>query len=119
MSAMPALPEYRSRKLLTGEGVPVVEGVFFPAGAGLPEPPPAPPAYVKAQIPGATSRASRGLVRHVTDNEAMRMAMRELLSPGPWGQSEGVLVTSPAELYGEYYAACTLDLGGEGKLPRG
>jgi len=116
---MPALPEYRTRKLLAGEDVPVVEGVFFPAGAGVPEPPPAPPAYVKAQIPGATSRASRGLVRHVTDSEAMSLAMRELLSPGPWGQSEGVLVTSPAELYGEYYAACTLDLGGEGKLPRG
>ena len=116
---MPALPEYRTRKLLAGQGVPVVEGVFYPAGAGVPEPPPDPPAYVKAQIPGATSRASRGLVRHVTDGEAMRLAMRELLSPGPWGQSEGVLVTSPAELYGEYYAACTLDIGGEGRLPGG
>ncbi len=116
---MPALPEYRTRRLLAGEGVPLVEASFYPAGSGVPEPPPAPPAYVKAQIPGATSRASRGLVRHITDSEAMSRALRELLAPGAWGQAEGVLLTRPAELYGEYYAACTLDLGGEGRLPSG
>jgi len=116
---MPALPEYRTRRLLSAGDVPLVGGRFYPSGSGEPDPLPEPPAYVKAQIPGATSRASRGLVRHVTDTEAMRLAMRELLSPGPWGLAEGVLVTDPAELYGEYYAACTLDFGGEGRLPSG
>lgn len=116
---MPALPEYRTRKLLADQDVPLVEGRFIPAGADVPDPPPEPPAYVKAQIPGATSRASQGLVRHVTDAQAMGRALEELLSPGPRGRAEGVLLTSPAELYGEYYAACTLDMGGEGRLPRG
>jgi succinyl-CoA synthetase beta subunit len=116
---MPALPEYRTRRLLSAEDVPLVKGVFYPAASGEPDPAPPPPAYVKAQIPGATSRASQGLVRHITDDEAMRLAMRELLAPGPWGRAEGVLVTEPAELYGEYYAACTLDFGSEGRLPSG
>ena len=119
MSDMPALPEYRTRMLLAAHGVPLVQGRFFPASAGMPDPLPKPPAYVKAQIPGATSRASRGLVRHVTDSEAMALSMKELLSPGSWGSAEGVLVTSPAELYGEYYAACTLDYGREGSNPAG
>ena len=52
---MPALPEYKTRILLENRGVPLVPGVFL---TELPKDPPVPSVYLKAQIPGATSRAA-------------------------------------------------------------
>ncbi len=56
---MSALPEYKTRVLLENEEVPLVEGVFVAANSALPDPLPQTPVYLKAQIPGATSRACR------------------------------------------------------------
>lgn len=116
---MPALPEYKTRELLAKEGVPLVEGVFVPAGAQWPANLPEPPVYLKAQIPGATSRAAHGLVRRVNNQAELEAGLTELLAPGPWGQVEGVLVATAVKMVGEYYAACMLDLGSEDKLPGG
>ena len=116
---MSALPEYKTRVLLDGEGVPLVEGVFVAAGAELPDPLPEPPVYLKAQIPGATSRAAQGLVRRCDNKEQLNSGLKELLAPGSWGQAEGVLVANAVKMKGEYYAACMLDFGSAEKLPHG
>ena len=116
---MAALPEYKTRVLLENEGVPLVEGVFVAVGSDLPDPLPDPPVYLKAQIPGATSRAAHGLVRRVDAAGEMDAGLRELLNPGPWGLAEGVLITQPVRMVGEYYAACMLDFGSAEKLPGG
>jgi succinyl-CoA synthetase beta subunit len=116
---MPALPEYKTRTLLASEGVPLVDGVFVPAGSDLPVPSPIPPVYLKAQIPGTTSRAAHGLVRRAETVEKIEADLKELSAPGAWGRTEGVLITDAVDMVAEYYAACTLDLGGEGRLPGG
>lgn len=116
---MSALPEYKTRVLLESEGVPLVEGVFVAAGAELPDPLPEPPVYLKAQIPGATSRAAQGLVRRCDTKEQLDSGLKELLAPGSWGQAEGVLVAGAVKMTGEYYAACMLDFGNAEELPHG
>lgn len=116
---MSALPEYKTRVLLENEGVPLVDGVFVVAGTDIPSDLPAPPVYLKAQIPGATSRAAQGLVRRCDTSEQMQSGLKELLAPGDWGQAEGVLVAGAVEMTGEYYAACMLDFGSAEKLPGG
>ena len=79
---MPALPEYKTRTLLDGEGVPLVDGVFVAAGSDMPLELPSPPVYLKAQIPGATSRAAQGLVRRVETRKKIEADLKELLAPG-------------------------------------
>ncbi|MDJ0763937.1 MAG: hypothetical protein QNJ97_13230 [Myxococcota bacterium] len=116
---MSALPEYKTRVLLEGQGVPLVNGVFVAAGSAIPDDLPAPPVYLKAQIPGATSRAAHGLVRRCDTKEELNANLAELLAPGAWGQAEGVLVASAVDMVGEYYAACMLDFGSAEKLPGG
>ncbi len=116
---MAALPEYQTRVLLDTKEVPLVEGVFVAAGAELPEPLPQTPVYLKAQIPGATSRAAQGLVRRCDTKEQLQSGLKELLAPGSWGQAEGVLVANAVKMTGEYYAACMLDFGSAAKLPHG
>ena len=116
---MSALPEYKTRVLLGNEGVPLVDGVFVAAGSEIPDDLPAPPVYLKAQIPGATSRAAHGLVRRADTVEEMKAGLKELLAPGAWGQAEGVLVAGAVKMVGEYYAACMLDFGSADKLPGG
>jgi len=116
---MAALPEYKTRVLLDREGVPLVEGVFVAAGAHFPDPLPNPPVYLKAQIPGATSRAAHGLVRRCDTKEQLEKGLRELLGPGSWGQAEGVLVANAVAMKGEYYAACMIDFGSAAELPHG
>jgi succinyl-CoA synthetase beta subunit/NAD-dependent dihydropyrimidine dehydrogenase PreA subunit len=116
---MTALPEYKTRHLLADQGVPLVNGMFVAAVSDIPSSLPEPPVYLKAQIPGATSRASQGLVRRIDSGLEMEAALKELLSPGIWGQAEGVLITDAVEMVGEYYVACMLDLGGAEKLPGG
>lgn len=116
---MSALPEYKTRVLLENENVPLVDGVFVAAGSDLPVPLPEPPVYLKAQIPGATSRAAHGLVRRADTKEKIEAGLKELLAPGAWGQAEGVLVAKGVKMKGEYYAACMLDFGSAAKLPGG
>jgi succinyl-CoA synthetase beta subunit/NAD-dependent dihydropyrimidine dehydrogenase PreA subunit len=116
---MGALPEYKTRVLLENEECPLVEGVFVAAGSDIPDALPNPPVYLKAQIPGATSRAAHGLVRRADTKEAMEAGLKELLAAGPWGQAEGVLVASAVTIVKEYYAACMLDFGSAEKLPGG
>lgn len=116
---MSALPEYKTRVLLEGEKVPLVDGVFVAADSEIPGTLPEPPVYLKAQIPGATSRAAHGLVRRADTVEQLRSGLEELLAPGPWGQAEGVLVAGAVKMVGEYYAACMLDFGSAEKLPGG
>jgi len=105
--------------LLGNEEVPLVGGVYVAAGEDLPEQLPAAPQYLKAQIPGATSRAAHGLVRRVETDDELKASLAELLAPGPWGQVEGVLIAEPVKMTGEYYAACMLDFGSAEKLPGG
>ncbi len=116
---MPALPEYKTRELLANIGIPIVEGIFVAATSPIPRDLPEPPVFLKAQIPGATSRAKHGLVRRADTREGLLKDLKELLAPGPWGQAEGVLVAKGADLVGEYYAACTLDFGSAERLPSG
>ena len=116
---MAALPEYQTRVLLKNEEVPLVQGVFVAAGAQIPDPLPAPPVYLKAQIPGGTSRAAQGLVRRCDSKEQLQSDLNELLAPGSWGQAEGVLVANSVDMKGEYYAASMLDFGSAEKLPHG
>ncbi len=116
---MSALPEYKTRVLLENEGVPLVNGVFVGAGEDIPADLPQPPVYLKAQIPGATSRAAHGLVRRCDTKEEMDAGLKELLAPGAWGQAEGVLVAGAVKMAHEYYAACMLDFGSAEKLPGG
>ena len=116
---MPALPEYRTRELLAREGVPLVEGTFFPASEPIPAERPPLPLFLKAQIPGATSRAAHGLVRSVTTPQALQTGLAELIAPGPWGRAEGVLLAQSVTLQREYYAACLLDFGSADRAPGG
>ena len=116
---MPALPEYKTRELLARGEVPIVEGFFVAAGSPLPDPLPSPTIYLKAQIPGATSRKAHGLVRRADSAQEIEAGLKELLAPGPWGQAEGVLVAKAADLVGEYYAACLMDFGTGDRLPCG
>ena len=80
---MSALPEYKTRVLLDNEGVPLVGGVFVAAGEEIPADLPAPPVYLKAQIPGATSRAAHGLVRRCDTVDELQAGLKELLAAGP------------------------------------
>ncbi len=116
---MPALPEYRTRTLLERENVPLVQGFFVKRAEELPRDLPGMPLYLKAQIPGATSRMSKGLVRRVDSEKELKDNLHELLNQEKWGKPEGVLVTEGLELEAEYYAGCTLDFGSEERLPGG
>ncbi len=116
---MSALPEYRTRILLERENVPLVKGVFVTQVAEHPEDLPEMPVYLKAQIPGATSRKSRGLVRRIDTPDEFVKNLNILLSPGEWGLAEGVLITEGVDLIAEYYAGCMLDFGSRDKLPGG
>lgn len=116
---MSALPEYKTRVLLANEGVPLVGGVFVAAGSEPSDALPEPPVYLKAQIPGATSRAAHGLVRRTDTKDQLQGGLKELLAPGAWGQAEGVLVANAVKMVGEYYAACMLDFGSADRLPGG
>lgn len=116
---MTALPEYKTRKLLQNEEVPLVEGIFVAAGSNIPKAFPEPPVYLKAQIPGATNRMAHGLVRRTDTREEMENGIKELLSPGPRGRSEGVLICSAVNIVKEYYAACMLDFGSADTVPGG
>ncbi len=116
---MPALPEYKTRILLENLGVPLVPGVFVPPGADRSQPLPKPPLYLKAQIPGTTSRAAKGLVRRADSRDQVESDLRELLGPSAYGQAEGVLMTGAVHMAAEYYAACMLELGGRKALPGG
>jgi len=71
---MPALPEYRTRILLQRENVPLVPGVFVSPGEEYPSKLPEMPVFLKAQIPGATSRKSQGLVRRIDSPSELRPA---------------------------------------------
>lgn len=116
---MSALPEYRTRILLESENVPLVSGVFVKPGESTPQDIPELPIFLKAQIPGATSRKSHGLVRRVDTCEELEHNLNILLSPGKWGQAEGVLITEGLDLETEYYAGCMLDFGTGDRLPGG
>lgn len=116
---MPALPEYRTRILLQRENVPLVPGVFVSPGQEQTEDLPEMPVYLKTQIPGATSRKSKGLVRRIESRDQLEENLHSLLSPGEWGEPEGVLITRGVDLKAEYYAGCTLDLGSRDRLPGG
>jgi len=116
---MPALPEYKTRVLLENGGVPIVGGVFVAAGQDIPADVPETPVYIKAQIPGATSRAAQGLVRRCDTKDDLVKGLKELLAPGPWGQVEGVLVANAVKMVGEIYVACMLDFGSRKRLPGG
>lgn len=116
---MAALPEYKTRVLLAREEVPLVDALFIAAGSDPPRPLPRPPVYLKAQIPGATSRAASGRVRRADTEEQIEQGLKALLAPGAGDQAEGVLVARGIDLIGEYYAACMLDFGSAEKLPGG
>ncbi len=116
---MSALPEYRTRILLERENVPLVTGIFVAPGDDYPEILPEMPLYLKAQIPGATSRKKSGLVLRVDTLHEFREKMNILLSPGEWGQAEGVLITEGLDIKAEYYAGCMLDFGSKNELPGG
>ncbi|MEN8209453.1 MAG: ATP-grasp domain-containing protein [Candidatus Fermentibacteria bacterium] len=116
---MSALPEYRTRVLLQRNNVQLVDGVFVSPGEEYPASIPEMPLYLKAQIPGATSRKKHGLVRRVDTHEELEQNLDILLSPGVWGQAEGVLITKGLDLMAEYYAGCMLDFGSENRLPGG
>ncbi len=116
---MPALPEYLTRTLLGNFGVPVVDGYFVMTGDDLPVELPELPIFLKAQIPGATSRKKHGLVRKVETISEFHSNLDELLSPGDWGQADGVLLAKGLNLKAEYYAGCMLDFGSQKQLPGG
>ena len=116
---MPALPEYKTRILLANEGVSLVDGVFVAAGSDRLDTLPKPPVFLKAQIPGAKNRAAHGLVRRADNKEQLKFDLKELLTPGVWGQTEGVLITNAVDVVVEYYAACMVNHGSAGKLPGG
>jgi succinyl-CoA synthetase beta subunit len=116
---MPPLTEYRTRTLLAGQHVPLVEADFVPAGSAPSQGVPPLPVYVKAQIPGATSRAAKGLVRRIETAEALRQALHELLDTKAHPDCEGVLVARPVTMKAEYYIACMLDFGSADRLPGG
>lgn len=110
---MPALPEYKTRVLLKNHGVPLAPGVFL---SEIPDVFPEPVVYLKAQIPGATSRAASGLVRRASTQEEVATGLKDLLGRN---NCHGVLATEAVDIVKEYYAACLLSFGSEGKLPGG
>ncbi|MCK4806565.1 MAG: hypothetical protein KAT09_02915, partial [Candidatus Aegiribacteria sp.] len=116
---MSSLPEYRTRILLERENVPLVKGIFVNPGEEHPSYLPEMPLYLKAQIPGATSRKKQGLVRRIDTHEELEENLNILLSPGKWGLAEGVLITEGLDLSAEYYAGCMLDFGSKERLPGG
>ncbi len=110
---MPALPEYKTRILLENHDVPLVPAVFHDA---MPEILPEPVVFLKAQIPGATSRAGRGLVRRASTPDEIANGLRELLAEE---NCQGVLSAQAVDIKKEYYAACLLDFGDGENLPGG
>ncbi|OPL18603.1 MAG: hypothetical protein AVO35_04535 [Candidatus Aegiribacteria sp. MLS_C] len=116
---MPALPEYRTRKLLERYGIPLVRGVFIAPGQDVPAALPGMPVYVKAQVPGATGRKSSGLVRRADSMEHLPSVLADVLESGSAGRYEGTLITEGLDLKAEYYAGCTLDLGSRDRPPGG
>lgn len=110
---MPALPEYLTRVLLESEGVPVVPGVMLssaPAAvSGF-------PVFLKAQIPGATSRKSAGLVRKVDSASELDAVLPDLLSRD---RCEGVLAAEAVDIELELYAGVVFDAGSSTSLPGG
>ena len=110
---MPALPEYKTRVLLENHGVPLVPAVFHDK---MPEVLPEPIVFLKAQIPGATSRAGKGLVRRAANPEDISIGLRELLAAD---NCQGVLSAAAVDIKKEYYAACLLDFGDGENLPGG
>jgi len=110
---MPALPEYKTRVLLENHGVPLVPAVFHDV---MPEILPEPVVFLKAQIPGATSRAGRGLVRKASTTEEISNGLAELLAEE---NCQGVLAAQAVDIKKEYYAACLLDFGDGENLPGG
>jgi len=115
---MSALPEYRTRVILEGEGVPVVQGIFLETGSAPPDALPGTPVYLKAQIPGATSRKAQGLVRRVDSIDDIPIELKAIEQAAD-GAMEGILIASGLDIIKEYYAACTLDFGSEERLPGG
>ncbi|MBD3277811.1 MAG: hypothetical protein GF388_05895 [Candidatus Aegiribacteria sp.] len=116
---MPALPEYRTRILLDRMNVPLVNGIFVEEPGDVPDELPGMPLYLKAQIPGATSRKKHGLVRRIDSQDQLGRNIESLLQPGEWGTAQGVLITEGLELKNEYYAGCMLDFGSRDQLPAG
>ena len=116
---MPALPEYRTRTLLERMKVPLVKGFFLEEPDDVPDELPNMPLYLKAQIPGATSRKKHGLVRRIESRDQLRKNIDSLLRPGEWGTARGVLITEGLDLADEYYAGCMLDFGSRNELPSG
>lgn len=116
---MPALPEYRTRILLERNKVPLVKAVFVKTPEDIPADIPEFPIFLKAQIPGATSRKKHGLVRRVDTREEFEDNLNTLLSSGARVQAEGVLITEGLDLKAEYYAACMLDFGSKDRLAGG
>ncbi len=110
---MPALPEYKTRVLLENHGVPLVPAAFHDL---MPDILPEPAVFLKAQIPGATSRAGRGLVRRASTKEEISNGLKELLAED---NCQGVLAAEAVDIRKEYYAACLLDFGDEENLPGG
>ncbi|MBN1434472.1 hypothetical protein JW921_06900 [Candidatus Fermentibacterales bacterium] len=116
---MPALSEHRTRALLRDAGLDVVEAIMVPADEDMPSSPPFLPAWLKAQVPGLTSRKAKGLVRRAGNAIEYREACRRMLSDPHWASSEGMLIAREVGLRQELYAACTLDLGSESSQPGG
>jgi len=110
---MPALAEYRTRALLEREGVPLVPGSVL---RGLPETTPAFPVFLKAQIPGATSRKKAGLVRRIDSAPDLAANLDELLSREG---CECVLMTSGVDIERELYCAVVFDGGSSSDMPGG
>ncbi len=112
---MPALAEHRTRTLLERSGVSLVEATLVVSPEGLPRPA-AWPVFVKAQVPGATSRRSSGLVRRAGSWAELEDSVGDLLrTPG----CEGVLVARGVDIAEEHYAAVVLDCGSTGSPPGG
>lgn len=110
---MPALPEYKTRVLLDSYHVPLVPALFHNV---MPKIEPEGIVFLKAQIPGATSRAGRGLVRRASTHEEISNGLTELLAEE---NCQGVLVAEAVDIQKEYYAACLLDFGDGENLPGG
>ncbi len=102
---MPALPEYKTRVLLENHGVPMVPAIFCQK---IPIDLPEPVVFLKAQIPGATSRAALGLVRKASTTDEITNGLNELLEAK---NCQGVLIAQAVDIKKEYYAACLLDFG--------
>jgi len=110
---MPALPEYKTRVLLENHGVPLAHASFYSV---MPEILPKPVVFLKAQIPGATSRAGKGLVRRASTPEEISNGLKELLAVD---NCHGVLAADAVDIRKEFYAACLLDFGDGNRLPGG